>query len=254
VATIGELHDFSVADLMTVLSSRKRTGRLVIKAAGNSVAMYFDNGQLVRVTSDDIALRIGRMLVRQGLLDTPRLLEALHLQAVAGEATPLGEVLLRKGWITEADLHRCLEEQSIEVLSKAMSSGPGIFTFDADLTVDTSRDITPMEPMTLLQIAEERTAALALLQDRLPDHLTPIFLDVPVSTLGEIQLTVGPAEAIVLSVLRTGPKTYPELSVQTALDELSLGVAVITLLEDGTITTARQIGSVARPFAGARAE
>lgn len=254
MATIGELTDFSVADLMTVLSQRARTGRLVIKAAGNEVAMFFDNGQLVRVTSGDIALRIGRMLVRQGLLDTPRLLEALHLQALAGESTPLGEVLLKKGWITESDLHRCLEEQSIEILSKAMSSGPGLFTFDADLTVDYSRDITPLEPMALLKIAEERTAALVMIQDRLPDHLTPIFLDVPVGTLGELQLMVGPAEAIVLSVLRTGPKTYPELSVQSALDELTLAVAVITLLEEGTISTTAQLGSVKRQALSGRAD
>lgn len=254
MATIGELSDFSVADLMTVISQRKRTGRLVIKAAGNNVAMYFENGQLVRVTSGDIALRIGRMLVRQGLLDTSRLLEALHLQSLEGDATPLGEVLLKKGWITEPDLHRCLEEQSIEILSKAMSSGPGVFTFDADLTVDSARDITPLEPMALLQIAEERTAALATLQDRLPDHLTPIFLDVPINTLGDIQLGVGPAEAIVLGVLRTGPKTYPELSVQSALDELTLGVAVITLLEEGTISTTQQLGAFKRQAVAGRAD
>ncbi len=249
MATIGELHDFSVADLMTVLSSRKRTGRLVIKAAGNSVAMYFDDGQLVRVTSDDIALRIGRMLVRQGLLDTPRLLEALHLQAVAGEATPLGEVLLKKGWITEADLHRCLEEQSIEVLSKAMSSGPGIFTFDAGLKLNGKAELTPLEPMALLRIAEERTAALALIQNHLPGHLTPIFLNLPATELAEIQLSFGAPEGIVLNVLRTGPKTYPELSAQSALDDLTLGVAVITLLEAEVIATTAQLERGGRQLA-----
>ncbi|HQY29714.1 MAG TPA: DUF4388 domain-containing protein, partial [Thermomicrobiales bacterium] len=165
MATIGELSDFSVADLMTVLSQRKRTGRLCLKSGGSDVAMFFENGQLVRVSSGDIALRIGRMLVRQGLLETSKLLEALHMQAESKDAKPLGEVLLERGWITEADLQRCLEEQSIEILSRAMSAGPGIFTFDGGMVLDSSSDLAPLEPLLLLQIAEERKAALAVIQD-----------------------------------------------------------------------------------------
>jgi hypothetical protein len=253
VATIGELSDFSVADLTTVISQRKRTGRLIIKLGGSDVAMYFEAGQLVRVTSSDIALRIGRMLVRQNLLDTPRLLEALHLQAESGADTPIGEVLLKKGWITEADLRRCLEEQSIEVLSRAMSSGPGLFTFDAGLTIGRAAEIPPLEPMALLKFAEERSAALAVLQERLPSHLTPLFLNVPVSELAEILLSLDPPEAIVLGILRSGPRTCPELAVQSALDELSLGAAVLTLLECQHITTASSYMTGNRPLVGARA-
>jgi hypothetical protein len=253
MATIGELSDFSVADLMTVLSQRKRTGRLILKSGGNEVAMFFDDGQLVRVSSGDIALRIGRMLVRQGLLETSKLLEALHLQAETGNNKPLGEVLLERGWITESDLQRCLEEQSIEVLSRAMSSGPGLFTFDGGMMLDSSSDLAPLEPLALLKIAEERTAALATIQDQLPNHLTPIFLSVSGPELAEIQLSVGPSEVIVLSLLRTGPKTYPELAAQSALDELTLGVAVITLMEMGVIQTSQQLHASGRslPLAAA---
>ncbi len=57
-----------------------------------------------------------------------------------------------------------------------------------------------------------------------------------------------------MSVLRTGPKTYPELSLQSALDELTLGVAVITLMEEGTISTTAQLGSVKRQALVGRAD
>jgi hypothetical protein len=69
-----------------------------------------------------------------------------------------------------------------------------------------------------------------------------------------MQASVGPAESIVLGVLRTGPKTYPELSVQSALDELSLGVAVITLMEDGTIASTDQLSSLRRQSSAGRAD
>jgi hypothetical protein len=252
VATIGELSDFGVADLTTIISQRKRTGRLVIKSGGDDVAMYFEAGKLVRVTSSDIALRIGRMLVRQNLLDTPRLLEALHLQAESGRDTPLGEVLLKKGWITETDLCHCLEEQSIEVLSRAMSAGPGVFTFDAELKIAGAGEVPPLEPLMLLKLAEERTAALATLQERLPSHLTPIFLNIPLADVADAQLSLEPAEATVLSILRSGPRAYPELAAQSALDELSLGAAVLALLEAGYITTVSGHATGNRRLAEAR--
>lgn len=254
MATIGELGDFSVADLLTMISKRKRSGRLVVKTGGDEIALYFESGRLVRVTSGDIALRIGRMLVRQGLIDTARLLEALHLQAEDERNAPIGEVLIRKGWITETDLQRCLEEQSIEVLSRVMSAGPGLFTYEAGLKADGGAELTPLEPMALLEIAEERTAALAVIQGQLPGHLTPIFLNVPSTALVELQLSYGAAEGIVMNVLRTGPKTYPELSMQSALDNLTLGVAVITLLEAEVIATTAQLGSGARQLASAFAD
>ena len=253
MATIGELSDFSVADLLTMISGRKRSGRLIVKTGGDEIALYFESGNLVRVTSGDIALRIGRMLVRQGLIDTSRLLEALHLQAEAGRNAPIGEVLMRKGWITEPDLQHCLEEQSIEVLSRVMSAGPGIFTFEAGLKVDGGAELTPLEPIALLKIAEERTAALTLLQSRLPGHLTPIYLNMPAAELAEAHLSYGAPEGIVLNVLRSGPKTYPELSAQSALDDLTLGVAVITLIEAEVIATTAQLGTGSRQFAQAAA-
>ena len=251
MATICELSDFSVADLLTMISERKRSGRLIVKAGGDEIALYFEAGNLVRVTSGDIALRIGRMLVRQGLIDTARLLEALHHQAEGRRNAPIGEVLIRKGWITESDLQHCLEEQSIEVLSRVMSSGPGIFTFDSGLKVDGGAELTPLEPMALLKIAEERTAALTTLQSQLPGHLTPIYLNVPPTVLADVQLSFGAPEGIVLNVLRSGPKTYPELSAQSALDDLTLGVAVITLLEAEVIATTTQLGTGARQLAHA---
>jgi hypothetical protein len=241
VATIGELNDFSVADLMTNNSQRKRTGRLMIKTGGNEAALFFQDGQLVRVASGDIALRIGRMLIRQNLIDTPRLLEALHMQAESAEDMPLGEVLLRKGWITPADLHRCLEEQSIEVLTRAMSAQSGIFTFDVGVRVSRAADFPPMDPMALIKIAAERTGALALIKERLPSNVTPFFLNVTPATVVDLQLAVDPAEGIVLGLLRNGPATFPELANMSALDELTLGAAILTLLEQEYVATASQL-------------
>jgi hypothetical protein len=236
VSSIGELTDFGVPDLIDVLARRERTGRLTVKAGGQEVYLYFDRGRLVLVTSSDLTLRLGRMLVRQGLLDTPHLLEVLHAQAEGGNTKPIGALLIERHWITEADLARCVEDQAIEVVARAINDEAGIFVFDAGVTPSAPVDGGPLEPDVLLRAAHERTDALRMLRKQLPEASTPFTLVSPVES--DMLNDLASPEAMVINALRTGAKTLPELSVHMALDELTLGVAVLSLIERGLIATA----------------
>jgi hypothetical protein len=235
MSTIGELIDIGVPDLITIFTRRGRTGRLTIKAGGQEVFIYFDGGRLVLLTSTDLTLRLGRMLVRQGLLDAPRLLEALHAQAEGGGAKPIGALIAERGWVTEADLARCVEDQSIEVLARVINDQTGLFIFDAGVPPPATFDGAPLEPTELLRAARERIEALQVLRRQLPDPGTQFILsqhaaDVMVDDLAS-------PEAMIVHALRTGAKTFPELSIQMALDELTLCVTVIGLRERGVIDT-----------------
>jgi hypothetical protein len=234
VSTIGELTDIGAPDLIDVLTRRGRTGRLTVKAGGQEVYLYFDAGRLVLVTSSDLTLRLGRMLVRQGLLDTPRLLEALHAQAESGNTKPLGFILVERGWVTEADLARCVEDQAIEVVARAINDQPGIFIFDPGVAPAAPVDGVPLEPDVLLRAARDRIEALRMLRKQLPASDTPFALVKGVDA-DELDDLSSPEEMVV-NALRTGAKTLPELSVHMALDELTLSVAVLTLAERGLIS------------------
>ncbi|MGI8476254.1 MAG: DUF4388 domain-containing protein [Thermomicrobiales bacterium] len=176
MSTIGELSDIGLADLIDVFTRRGRTGRLAVKSGGQEVHLYFAAGRLAMVTSTDITIRLGRMLVRQGLLETPRLLEALHLQAESGAKGPLGAILIERGWVTEADLARCVEEQSIEALARAIIEPPGLFVFEADIPTPKHVESAVLDPVALLKAAEDRTEALTMLRKRLPGPGVPLFL------------------------------------------------------------------------------
>ncbi len=258
MATIGELNDFGVVDLIDLLGRRKRSGRLAVKVGGQEVSLFFERGSLCYVTSNDITLRLGRMLVRQSIIDTPQLLEALHLQAEseaqASSKRPLGAILIERGWITEADLARCLEDQSIEVLSRAMTDENGMFVFDVGLAVSQPPDAKPLNALALLQYAQERSDALVKLREQLPAASAPLFLAPSAFDDPSLGDSLSAPEAMVVGVLRGGPKSYGELITHFALDELSLGVAVITLVAGGTIVTTgpvsvRPATAAARPDA-----
>ncbi len=242
MSTIGELSDIGVADLIDIFTRRGRTGRLVVKAGGQEVNLYFEEGRILLISSTDITIRLGRMLIRQGLLETPRLLEALHLQSESGDKRPLGEILLDQGWVTRADLTRCVEEQSIEALAQAISEEPGLFVFEAGVGKPTHAEPVPLDPAILLRAAHERTDALRVLRDQLPRPGTPLSLNPECAVAID---DLGAPEAMIVTVLRSGPKSYGELSYHVALDELTLGVAVLTLIERKFLLAGneRQIGN-----------
>ncbi len=233
MSTIGELTDIEVSDLIELFSRRERTGRLTVKAGGDEVRLVFERGQLVRITSSDLSLRLGRMLIRQGLLSSPQLLEALHAQAEAGDGRPLGAILLERGWVTDVDLRRCIEEQSIEVIARIIGDQPGIFIWDPGVGATTQAEALPLDPEILLSAARERTVALQMLRKQLPDPMIPLFL-VSATPVGAFPAP----ERMVISALRGGAKTLAELRAQLALDELSLGVAVLGLSQQGIIAAA----------------
>jgi len=242
VATIGELTDFAIPDLIAILTRRERSGRLTIKAAGEEFQVYFDQGRLVRITSSDLSLRLGRMLVRQNLLNSPQLLDALHAQRTNGDTRPLGAILLERGWITEADLERCIEEQAIEAVARVIDAESGFFVWDAGVEAPLASEPISLEPEMLLRAARERTEALKMLRKQLPAPDTPLFL----TQNGRTETESLPApEEMVISALRGGPRTLEELRSQMALDELSLSIAVLSLCERGVIAS-RPVSGVAR--------
>lgn len=238
VSTIGELSDIGVADLIEVLTRRQRTGRLTVKTGGQEVHLYFENGRLALVSSTDITLRLGRMLIRQGLLDTPRLLEALHAQAESGDKKSLGAILIERDWVTEFDLARCIEEQSIDALARTVGDEPGLFVFEAGARRPAHVEAAALDPETLLTAAQERVKSLNLLRDQLPADDVPLFLTPGTIELSRISDELGPPEAMVVGLLKTGAKSHAELRFQLALDELTLGVSVLTLIQSGLVVTA----------------
>jgi hypothetical protein len=237
VSTIGELSDISVIDLIEIFARRGRSGRLVVKTGGQEIHLYFDQGRLALITSTDITIRLGRMLIRQGLLETPQLLEALHAQSESGNRKPLGAILIERGWVTSADLARCVEEQSIEALARAIEPDQGLFVFEAGVSRPGHVEAIPLDPKSLLKAAKERTEALRVLRGQLPPPSTPFSLHGGAMDAAAAAGSLGNPESVVIGALRSGPKTYEELGFHVALDELTLGVAVLTLLEQGLIAS-----------------
>jgi hypothetical protein len=232
VSTMGELSDIGISDLIDLFSRRQQTGRLTIKADGRSVDLYLADGRLVLVTSSDLTLRLGRMLIRRGVINAQQLLDVLHQQAETGRPRPLGSILLSRGLVTEQDLARCIEEQSVEVMARVIAARHGIFHYLDGVAAPPHIELVPLQADRILQEATRRIEELHALRAELPAPTAPLFL-APGST-GSLDGLPEP-QAGVAKMLRGGVGSLAELAESLPLDELTLGRAVLDLRDRGLL-------------------
>lgn len=232
MAFMGEISDIGVADLLYLLALRQQSGRLAVVANGDEVSMFIDKGRMVLVTSTNTSLRLGRMLVRLEILSNDRLREALKFQESAGDGRALGTILIENGFISDAQLRQCVEEQCIEVLARVIAADGGIFVFHRDARVSPKTEIVPLNSDRILLEATRRTDELSALKALLPSETATLMLSPDIDSQAD-QMTDH--EIQVASALYGRPANLRELTARVALEEVTMWRTVVSMRSRGWI-------------------
>ena len=232
MAFMGELSDIGVADLLYLLGVRQLTGKLTINGNGDEVNLFVEDGQLVLVTSSNLALRLGRTLLRFGMVDTGQLRDALQEQDTVGFGRPLGSILIARGWITAEQLGRCVEEQCIDVLARVIATEQGPFLYSSGVRAPYRTEVVPLNADRVLVEATKRTDELRTMRSLLPPATAPLVLAPEIDDLAE---TLSDPEVLVAATLLSGASSMRELSDKVSMDDLALWRTIISLRERGLI-------------------
>ncbi|MDQ3515068.1 MAG: DUF4388 domain-containing protein [Chloroflexota bacterium] len=232
MTVMGELGHIDAAGLLQLLGSRRATGYLWITADGEEVGVYLSRGALSRVTSTRLSLRLGRILLQRGILQTRQLHEVLRDQQAGFETRSLGELLLVRGWITAETLASCVEEQSVAVLAKAIGARRGTFLYRPDEGPPTGVPSEVLNSNRILQEAIKRVREVQALRAQLPD------VSAPLAPAVQIDVTIQsstPVEDAILKALDAGANSLGELVDIVPVDEPVLLRTVIDMRRRGLI-------------------
>jgi hypothetical protein len=123
----GDLSRFEVPDLLTFLSTARRTGVLVLERKDQETKLFLREGKPVFASSSREDLRFGGTLVRLGRLTADALPPLLRKRERARRR--LGQVLLAERLISEADLASMLKVQVSDVIFDTFAWKEGAFAF-----------------------------------------------------------------------------------------------------------------------------
>ena len=123
----GDLSRFEVPDLLTFLSSARRTGVLVLERKDQESKLFLRDGKPVFANSTRDDLRFGGTLLRLGRLQAEALTQALAERDRTQRR--LGQVLLANGQLSEAELASLLKVQVSDVIFDTFAWKEGSFAF-----------------------------------------------------------------------------------------------------------------------------
>ncbi|HEV2109419.1 MAG TPA: DUF4388 domain-containing protein [Thermomicrobiales bacterium] len=234
MAMMGDLADASLADLLFLLSTRRRTGHLIVQARGDEVQLHLTDGRVMLVRSSNSSLRLGRTLLRLGFITHERLREALREQENVAVRRSLGSILTAHGWLSPDELGYCVEDQAIAIVAWIVGWERGSFIFTR---TEDSRPPYPLDlPADLLLIeATRRWDEIERLRTFLPplDHRL-----IPGPHLGLFAETLGPAEAALVKVVeRTDGTVDSVIDGLMTIDELAAWRTIISLRERGVLAS-----------------
>lgn len=144
MALEGSLRDFGLADILQLIYFQKKTGVLSLSGTKDRVRLAFFEGNVISAESHKRGEenRIGKILLKRGLIKEDDLMSSLEEQKTTG--IKLGDILLRKGLVEKADIAETLVSQMTETVVQLFSWKEGSYEFQLQ-KVTPNKDI----PVTL---------------------------------------------------------------------------------------------------------
>jgi hypothetical protein len=220
MAIQGDLYDFPLADLLSFLGNRQKSGWLTLKQGSTRMVFIFRCGKLVAARSNDASQRLGQRLVSIGQISDVELAHALELQRACQPAPALGTVLVQHGYLAQHELQSALTAQFGELVFRLIVQPSGDFRFDAGVP-----DLHG-EPFDV-SIEREVFEAMRRADEWCAEQLCSAFLRLNPAVSTDTSRLFGADDRDIIRALARGPLTYPRLieatskTPETVLDSIT---------------------------------
>ncbi|HWC65857.1 MAG TPA: DUF4388 domain-containing protein, partial [Thermoanaerobaculia bacterium] len=194
---VGDLSTEPLPQILRRIFAERRTGRLTFTRESEAIRLFFDAGELRTATSSSEGRRIGDVLLRRGLVGEADFRAAL---ASDGERrSRLGKLLVERGLIPQHVLDAEMRRLSEEIVFSAFTWKAGEFRFeddegspDADIWLEHSTAALVVEGIRRLPESDEYLEKLGDLDRK------PLAIEDPMTRWGVVKL--APQEGYLFSL------------------------------------------------------
>ena len=124
----GELHADTIPNLFHELWVARATGILTVSDRDIHKRVHFEGGRVGFATSSDRDDRLSQVLLREGGLPLRDLLKSLEIALATNDR--VGEVMVRRGMLTAADVEKWVRFQVREIVHSLFDWSHGEYQFE----------------------------------------------------------------------------------------------------------------------------
>ncbi len=231
----GPLRELGIHDVFQLLDLSRKTGALSVVSAlrDNQGMVFFDKGAVIFASIRSNPHRLGDMLVRTGKI-TEADLDLARAAQQRGDPRRVGEILLEAGAITPKELERQVRLHIEEVVFELMSWREGYFSFE-ERTIDDvpSEASVCISTESLLMEGARRIDEWSRIEGKVP-HVGVIPLLAPVKGDHPAHLELLPNEWEVLSEI-DGLKDVREIALRLGQSDFDIAKVVYGMVTTGVI-------------------
>jgi hypothetical protein len=203
MAIEGPLRELGIHDVFQLLDLSRKTGslRVTSQLRDNEGIVYFSNGKVAFASIRSNPHPLGEILIRAGKITDADLDRARSLQGTRGDGVRLGHVLVEIGAITARELERHVRAQIEAVVFELMSWQEGFFSFEEGAVEDVPGEATAsVSTESLLMEGARRIDEWSRIEDKVP-HLGVVPVLAPTSADQPALLDLLPNEWEVLTMI-----------------------------------------------------
>lgn len=241
MALKGNLNEFSLTQLLNLISLANKTGTLVVEGKNEAARVFFREGKLAyaQFGQEDNSLI--------GILRNTNRISAAQYRGIKEHARglsdkELGLMLINANYFSQQDIFLSLQNYFTGVLNRIFTWMEGLFHFESNLTPPDDRIMIKVSLENIILEGTRRLKEWEYLQDEIPSlEMALKFVDRPGTNLCNINLSKE--EWKVISYVN--PKnTMRQMAKALHLSDLEIRRIVFGLLQAGLIEIIRPTGGL----------
>ena len=235
MAIEGPLRELGIHDVFQLLDLSRKTGTLSVTSElrDNSGRVLFRAGRIVGANIKSNPHRIGDLLVRKGRATDADISRALAAQRELAGQKRLGDFLVDFGIISAKELEREVRSQVETVVFELLSWSEGFFRFDDGGTPEHEGSIVSISTESLLMEGARRIDEWSRIADRVPS-LACVPVLAPVSENGSPRMDLLPREWEVLAMI-DGAQDLRQISEALVRSDFDVARIVYGLVSTGVV-------------------
>jgi tetratricopeptide (TPR) repeat protein len=229
MAIKGSLKEASLPDVLQLLAMGKKTGCLSVTHRNNFGSIYFDKGRICYAAIVNRRDRLGDILLKSGAITPAQLEEAIQAQSKQRDKR-LGEILVGLGTISRDDLHSQIRLQIEEAVYFLFTWTQGTFNFEADIRPEEQDFLVSINPESLLLEGARRVDEWSLIEKKIPSF--DIVFDIDLKRLEESGAKLTQEQTVLLPLI-DGRRDVFTIIEDSGLVEFQVGKALYGLSTAG---------------------
>jgi hypothetical protein len=231
----GPLRELGIHDVFQILDLSRKTGTLHVTSElrDNSGRVLFRNGRVVGANVKSAPLRIGDLLLKKGRATDADVARALQAQRDANGQRRLGDFLIDYGVISAKELEKEVRQQIENVVFELLSWREGFFRFEDGGTPEHEGSIANISTESLLMEGARRIDEWSRIADRVPSmQCVPVLAEVGEGESPRMDLLPGEWE--VLTAI-DGTKDIRQISESLVRSDFDVAKIMYGLVSTGVV-------------------